>query len=108
MPITIAGGQASGAECHRVMPTSGQLGAALLRSVVDLAALGRAATDERRAVRPFGPTGTRRPGQRWSARSGVGAVADYAHQRGITMTFEVLNRMTSLVDTAAQAMASSP
>ena len=39
-----------------------------------------------------------------SARE-VGAVADYAHERGITMTFEVLNRYeTSLVNTAAQAL----
>jgi D-psicose/D-tagatose/L-ribulose 3-epimerase len=35
----------------------------------------------------------------------VGAAADYAHSRGVTMTFEVLNRYeTSVVNTAAQAM----
>jgi D-psicose/D-tagatose/L-ribulose 3-epimerase len=35
----------------------------------------------------------------------VGQAADYAHARGITLTFEVLNRYeTSLVNTAAQAM----
>jgi len=36
----------------------------------------------------------------------LGLVADYAHERGVTMTFEVLNRYeTSVVNTAAQAMA---
>ncbi len=36
----------------------------------------------------------------------VGRIADYAHERGVTMTFEVLNRYeTAVVNTAAQAMA---
>lgn len=35
----------------------------------------------------------------------VGKAADYAHERGVTMTFEVLNRYeTSLINTAVQAM----
>lgn len=39
------------------------------------------------------------------AARAMGEVADYAHKRGVVMTFEVLNRYeTSVVNTAAQAM----
>ncbi|BDZ47543.1 sugar phosphate isomerase/epimerase family protein [Naasia aerilata] len=51
---------------------------------------------------PSSPT-SREAFQRSAAE--VGRVADEAHERGVTMTFEVLNRYeTSLVNTAAQAL----
>jgi D-psicose/D-tagatose/L-ribulose 3-epimerase len=106
-PITIAGGQAAGADVGAEDADERAAGAALLRSVVDLTeALGG---DQMNGV-PYGPFGapggpTSRAAVERSA-SEVGAVADYAHERGITMTFEVLNRYeTSLVNTAAQAVA---
>ena len=106
-PITIAGGQHDGADVSSEDPDERAAGAALLRSTVDLtAALGG---DQMNGV-PYGPFGpprgpTSRAAVERSARE-VGAVADYAHERGITMTFEVLNRYeTSLVNTAAQAVA---
>jgi D-psicose/D-tagatose/L-ribulose 3-epimerase len=106
-PITIAGGQATGADVSSEDPEERAAGAALLRSIVDLtAALGG---DQMNGV-PYGPFGppsgpTSRAAVERSARE-VGAVADYAHERGITMTFEVLNRYeTSLMNTAAQAVA---
>ena len=106
-PITIAGGQAEGADVSSEDPDERAAGAALLRSIVDLTeALGG---DQMNGV-PYGPFGpprgpTSRAAVERSARE-VGAVADYAHERGITMTFEVLNRYeTSLVNTAAQAIA---
>lgn len=105
-PITIAGGQTAGADVSSADAEERAAGAAILRSVVDLtAALGG---DQMNGV-PYGPFGppsgpTSREAFERSARE-VGAVADYAHERGIRMTFEVLNRYeTSLVNTAAQAM----
>ena len=106
-PITIAGGQAGAADVSSADADERAAGAALLRSGVDLtAALGG---DQMNGVPygPFGPPGgpTSRAAVERSARE-VGAVADYARERGITMTFEVLNRYeTSLVNTAAQAVA---
>jgi D-psicose/D-tagatose/L-ribulose 3-epimerase len=106
-PITIAGGQAGAADVSSADAGERAAGAALLRSVVDLTVeLGG---DQMNGVPygPFGPPGgpTSRAAVERSARE-VGAVADYAHERGITMTFEVLNRYeTSLVNTAAQAVA---
>ena len=106
-PITIAGGQSGGADVSSEDPDERAAGAALLRSIVDLtAAIGG---DQMNGV-PYGPFGppagpTSRAAVERSARE-VGAVADYARERGITMTFEVLNRYeTSLVNTAAQAVA---
>jgi D-psicose/D-tagatose/L-ribulose 3-epimerase len=106
-PITIAGGQGGGADVSAEDPDERAAGAAALRSIVDLtAALGG---DQMNGV-PYGPFGppagpTSRAAVERSARE-VGAIADYAHERGITMTFEVLNRYeTSLVNTAAQAVA---
>ena len=105
-PITIAGGQSGGADVSAESPEERAAGAALLRSIVDLtAALGG---DQMNGV-PYGPFGpprgpTSRAALERSARE-VGMVADYAHERGIMMTFEVLNRYeTSLVNTAAQAV----
>ena len=106
-PITIAGGQAGELTCRRRTPTSARPARQLLRSIVDLTRRPRRRSDERGAVRAVRPPGgpTSRAAVERSARE-VGAVADYAHERGITMTFEVLNRYeTSLVNTAAQAIA---
>lgn len=106
-PITIAGAQGGAADVSSDDADVRAAGAALLRQVVDLtAALGG---DQMNGVPygPFGPAGgpTSRAAVERSARE-VGRVADYAHERGITMTFEVLNRYeTSLVNTAAQAVA---
>lgn len=105
-PITIAGGQGGGADVSSADPEVRAAGAALLRDVVDLtAALGG---DQMNGV-PYGPFGAPRgatsPAAIERSAREVGAVADYAHEHGITMTFEVLNRYeTSLVNTAAQAM----
>ncbi|SFR85922.1 D-psicose/D-tagatose/L-ribulose 3-epimerase [Microbacterium sp. cf046] len=106
-PITIAGGQSGGADVSSEDPGERAAGAALLRSIVDMTAdLGG---DQMNGV-PYGPFGpppgpTSRAAVERSARE-VGVVADYAHERGITMTFEVLNRYeTSLVNTAAEAVA---
>lgn len=106
-PITIAGGQSGGADVSSADPDERAAGAAVLRDIVHLTeALGG---DQMNGV-PYGPFGppagpTSRAAVERSARE-VGAVADYAHERGIAMTFEVLNRYeTSLVNTAAQAVA---
>lgn len=106
-PITIAGGQAAGADVSSADADERAAGARALRGIVDLTeALGG---DQMNGV-PYGPFGppsgpTSRAAVERSARE-VGAVADYAHERGIMMTFEVLNRYeTSLVNTAAQALA---
>lgn len=104
--IPIAGGQAAGADVSSADADERAAGAAILRGVVDMtAALGG---DQLNGV-PYGPFGppagpTSRAAIERSARE-VGAVADYAHERGIVMTFEVLNRYeTSLVNTAEQAV----
>lgn len=106
-PITIAGGQTAGADVSSEDVDERAAGVAVLRGVVELTAeLGG---DQMNGV-PYGPFGppagpTSREAVERSARE-VGAVADYAHECGISMTFEVLNRYeTSLVNTAAQAMA---
>lgn len=106
-PITIAGGQAPGADVSSADPEERAAGAAGLRDIVDLTvALGG---DQLNGVPygrfgpPDGPMSVEAVAR--SARE-VGAVADYAHERGVMMTFEVLNRYeTSLMNTAAQAMA---
>lgn len=105
-PITIAGGLSDASDVGSPDADTRAAGAAMLRGVVDLTAeLGG---DQMNGV-PYGvfgpPSGaTSRDAFARSARE-VGAVAEYAHGRGITMTFEVLNRYeTSVVNTAAQAM----
>ncbi|SKA96371.1 D-tagatose 3-epimerase [Agreia bicolorata] len=105
-PITIAGGQSAGADVSSADAGERAAGAAILRSVLDLTvALGG---DQMNGVPygAFGPPGgpTDRAAVERAAHE-VGAIADHAHERGVTMTFEVLNRYeTSLVNTAAQAM----
>jgi len=107
VPITIAGGQGGRADVSSDDDDERAAGAALLRSVVDLTvALGG---DQMNGV-PYGafgaPAGPIARAAVERSACEVGAVADYAHERGIMMTFEVLNRYeTSLMNTAAQAIA---
>ncbi len=105
-PITIAGGLTTHADVGSSDDDERAAGADLLRSVVDLtAALGG---DQMNGV-PYGvfghPHAATAPDAFERAAREVGAVADYAYDQGITMTFEVLNRYeTSVVNTAAQAV----
>ncbi|WP_136710055.1 sugar phosphate isomerase/epimerase family protein [Agromyces sp. H66] len=104
-PITIAG-QMPDADVSSADPEVRAAGAAMLRAALDLTvALGG---DQMNGV-PYGPFGgptapvARDAFERAAAE--VGRVADEAHERGVTMTFEVLNRYeTAVVNTAAQAM----
>jgi D-psicose/D-tagatose/L-ribulose 3-epimerase len=81
-------------------------GLAALRAAVELThALGG---DQMNGV-PYGPFGRAASlpseAQRAWAAEGVGAAANSAHEAGITMTFEVLNRYeTAMVNTADQAV----
>lgn len=104
-PITIAG-QTPAADVSSADPEVRAAGAAVLRAALGLTvALGG---DQMNGV-PYGPFGVptapvgRDAFERAAAE--VGRVADEAHERGVTMTFEVLNRYeTAVVNTAAQAM----
>ena len=104
-PIAMTG-QAPGADVSSADEAERREGAAALREAVAFAAaLG---ADQLNGVPYglFGPPGapTPRAALERAARE-VGAVADEASDRGITMTFEVLNRYeTSAINTAAQAL----
>jgi len=105
-PITIAG-QTPGADVSSADADVRAAGAAALRAQVDLTvALG---SDQMNGVPYglFGPaSGPVSAAAFDRAAHEVGAVADHAHERGVTMTFEVLNRYeTAAINTAAQAMA---
>ncbi len=104
--IPIAG-QSPDADVSSVDPWAREAGARALRQAVDFAeALG---SDQLNGV-PYGlferaSHQVSRDAWRRSAAA-VGAAADEAHERGITMTFEVLNRYeTAMVNTAEQGMA---
>lgn len=105
-PITIAGGLSPEADVGSADPEVRAAAAAILRGVVDITAeLGG---NQMNGV-PYGvfghPRGPTSADTFARAAREVGAVADYAHERGIMMTFEVLNRYeTSVVNTAVQAM----
>jgi D-psicose/D-tagatose/L-ribulose 3-epimerase len=104
-PITIAG-QGPGADVSSDDPAEAAAGEAALRATVDLTvALGG---DQMNGV-PYGlfshPTAPVAPERFERSARAVGRVADYAHDRGVVMTFEVLNRYeTSMVNTAERAM----
>jgi D-psicose/D-tagatose/L-ribulose 3-epimerase len=105
-PITMVGGLSPATNVGSPDAEVRKAGAAILRSVIDFTAeLGG---DQVNGV-PYGmfgrPAGaTAADAFARSARE-VGQAADYAHERGIAMTFEVLNRYeTSVINTAAQAM----
>ncbi|MFF0905386.1 UNVERIFIED_CONTAM: sugar phosphate isomerase/epimerase family protein [Kocuria sp. CPCC 205316] len=104
-PITLAG-QSAHADVSSAEDDVREAGAALLRRALDLTvSLG---ADQLNGV-PYGVFGhptdpTDRAAFERSAKE-VGKIADEAHDRGVRMTFEVLNRYeTSVVNTAAQAM----
>lgn len=105
-PITIAG-QMPGADVSSEDEAERAAGEAALREQVDLTvAIGG---DQMNGV-PYGlfskPAGPTSAAAFERAAIGVGRVADYAHERGLMMTFEVLNRYeTSAINTAEQAMA---
>jgi D-psicose/D-tagatose/L-ribulose 3-epimerase len=104
-PITIAG-QAPGADVSSSSADVREAGAIILRRALDLTvALG---ADQLNGV-PYGvfghPTGSTERAAFERSAAEVGRIADAAHNRGIRMTFEVLNRYeTSVVNTATQAM----
>ncbi|HWM15251.1 MAG TPA: sugar phosphate isomerase/epimerase family protein, partial [Microbacterium sp.] len=104
-PITIAG-QGPGADVSSADAGERAAGADALRASVDFtAALGG---DQMNGV-PYGlfghPHAPTSPAAFERAAREVGAVADYAHDRGVAMTFEVLNRYeTSTINTAVQAL----
>jgi D-psicose/D-tagatose/L-ribulose 3-epimerase len=104
-PITIAG-QGPGADVSSEDADERAAGARALRDAVELtAALGG---DQMNGV-PYGPfgraSGPTSPAAFERSALEVGRVADHAHERGVAMTFEVLNRYeTAAINTAAQAM----
>ncbi|GAA3653919.1 sugar phosphate isomerase/epimerase family protein [Microbacterium marinilacus] len=104
--IPIAG-QSPGADVSSSDPQVRAAGIAALRRMVGLAAaLG---SDQLNGV-PYGLFGrapSAAPVDAWRrSAAAVGEVADEAHERGVAMVFEVLNRYeTALVNTADQAMA---
>jgi D-psicose/D-tagatose/L-ribulose 3-epimerase len=106
LPITMSGGLTPETQVGSANSSERAAGAAGLRKLVDFAvALG---SPQLNGV-PYGVFGhpTRPTDSEFFARAAreVGAVADYAYERGVTMTFEVLNRYeTSVVNTAAQAL----
>ncbi|WP_156760092.1 sugar phosphate isomerase/epimerase family protein [Microbacterium karelineae] len=103
IPIAV---QAPDADVSSADPWIRKAGRAALEAAVDLAeALG---SDQLNGV-PYGlfaRPAHETPKDAWRrAAAAVGAVADEAHARGITMTFEVLNRYeTATINTAEQAM----
>lgn len=105
-PITIAGGLTPESDVRSADADVRSAGVVSLKAVVDLTAAlgGRQMNGVPYGIfgHPAGPTS-----QAEFERSAieVGHVADYAQDKGISMTFEVLNRYeTSVVNTAAQAM----
>ena len=104
-PITIAGGISPETDVRSEDADTRRRGADMLKSVVDLtAALGG---NQMNGV-PYGIFGHFGPtSEAEFVRSAqtVGEVANYAKERGVMMTFEVLNRYeTSVVNTASRAM----
>jgi D-psicose/D-tagatose/L-ribulose 3-epimerase len=106
-PITMFGGHTPSTQVSSADAQERRAGTDAMKDIVDFAvAIG---STQLNGVQygAFGhPTAQTSPEQFERAAREVGAVAEYAHERGVTMTFEVLNRYeTSVVNTAAQAMA---
>ena len=105
-PITIFGGQSPESSVGSEDAEVRAAGLAAMKATVDLTlALGGT---QMNGV-PYGvfgkPDAPAPSGYFARAAREVGKAAEYAHERGITMTFEVLNRYeTSLINTATQAM----
>ncbi|UOR01844.1 sugar phosphate isomerase/epimerase [Leucobacter allii] len=106
VPIPIAG-QEPGADVSSEEPEERRAGAAALRRMIDLTV--RLGGDQLNGV-PYGlfarADRAAPPAAVARAAAAVGEAAEYAHERGVTLTFEVLNRYeTAVVNTAEQAMA---
>jgi D-psicose/D-tagatose/L-ribulose 3-epimerase len=105
-PITIFGGQSPETSVGSEDAEVRAAGLVAMKATIDLTvALGGT---QMNGV-PYGVFGKpERPapsGYFARAAREVGKAAEYAHERGVTMTFEVLNRYeTSLINTATQAM----
>lgn len=105
-PITIFGGQSPETSVGSEDADVRAAGLAAMKATVDLTvALGGT---QMNGV-PYGvfgkPDAPAPSGYFARAAREVGKAAEYAHDRGVTMTFEVLNRYeTSLINTAVQAM----
>jgi D-psicose/D-tagatose/L-ribulose 3-epimerase len=104
-PITL-GGQEPGADVSSADPGDQERGAAALRRLVDATvALGG---DQMNGVSYglFGRPETVPTREAFERAAGhLGAIADHAHDQGVVMTFEVLNRYeTAMLNTAAQAL----
>nr|WP_275585660.1 sugar phosphate isomerase/epimerase family protein [Geodermatophilus sabuli] len=104
-PITMVG-QAPGADVSSADPAEQERGAAALRRMVDATvALGG---DQLNGVSYglFGRAATAPPREAFERSAAqLGRVADAAHEQGVTMTFEVLNRYeTAMINTAEQAL----
>ncbi|WP_166791221.1 sugar phosphate isomerase/epimerase [Cryobacterium sp. Hh7] len=105
-PITMAGGLSARADVGSADGEVRKAGAALLRAAVDFTV--QVGGTQMNGV-PYGvfgrPAAPTDPDAFSRSARGVGAIADYANERGITMTFEVLNRYeTSVINTAEQAV----
>ena len=105
-PITIFGGQSPETSVGSEDADVRAAGLTAMKATVDLTvALGGT---QMNGV-PYGvfgkPEAPAPSGYFARAAREVGKAADYAHEHGVTMTFEVLNRYeTSLINTATQAM----
>jgi D-psicose/D-tagatose/L-ribulose 3-epimerase len=105
-PITIFGGQSPETSVGSEDTEVRAAGLASMKATVDLTvALGGT---QMNGV-PYGvfgkPSEPAPSGYFARAAREVGKAAEYAHEHGVTMTFEVLNRYeTSLINTASQAM----
>jgi D-psicose/D-tagatose/L-ribulose 3-epimerase len=106
-PITMFGGHTPTTQVSSADATERRAATDAMKDVVDFAVAIGSAQLNGVQYGVFGhPTSQTTPDEFTRAAREVGAVADYAHERGITMTFEVMNRYeTSVVNTAAQAMA---
>jgi D-psicose/D-tagatose/L-ribulose 3-epimerase len=104
-PIAMVG-QSPGADVSSADPGEQEQGEAALRRMVE--ATAELGGDQLNGVSYglFGRPETAPPeGAFERAAARLGAVADYAHGQGVTMTFEVLNRYeTAMLNTAQQAL----
>jgi len=106
LPITMCGGMAPESQVGSADESERAAGVARLRALVDFACELGSPQLNGVSYGMFGhPTEPTSADYFSRAARAVGSVADYAHEQGVIMTFEVLNRYeTSVVNTAAQAM----
>lgn len=105
-PITIFGGLTPDTLVGSAEPKERDAGVATIKNVVDLTVSIGGTQMNGVPYGQFGPSpAPPDSGYIERAARALGEVADYAHERGVMMTFEVLNRYeTSVVNTAQQAM----